>query len=311
MGKYGRLGNQLWTHANVLAFCLEQKVGYYSAVFPSDARFTGSENLSSTKRLKNVCIGQSKARTLLLRGMYKAALRIRRWPIVHLGERNCLNLDKCAEQLRRVASERTTFLTGLYFSAPESMSRHRSDLRTYFSPARNIQDEVDAILWRARDGADLLIGVHMRRGDYRTYCDGIMYYTPAEYADVMRSLVRTVGDGRKVRFLICSDESVDPGDFKGLDVVVSAASPLADMYSLAGCDLIFGPNSTFSHWASFYGDVPLHILGYKSKEKQGASGAIRCPDPERDFHVFDPARFVTHARDHVGLVDLLGERWLA
>jgi hypothetical protein len=32
------------------------------------------------------------------------------------------------------------------------------------------------------------------------------------------------------------------------------------MYSLAKCDLIMGPISTYSTWASFYGKVPLYRI---------------------------------------------------
>jgi hypothetical protein len=32
------------------------------------------------------------------------------------------------------------------------------------------------------------------------------------------------------------------------------------MYALAQCDLILGPPSTFSQWASFYGQRPLCIV---------------------------------------------------
>ncbi|HAX17707.1 MAG TPA: hypothetical protein DCY00_03825 [Actinobacteria bacterium] len=35
---------------------------------------------------------------------------------------------------------------------------------------------------------------------------------------------------------------------------------IEDLYSLALCDYIFGPPSTFSMWASFYGEVPLRFI---------------------------------------------------
>ena len=39
-----------------------------------------------------------------------------------------------------------------------------------------------------------------------------------------------------------------------------AGSSVGDLYALARCDYIFGPVSTFSQWASFYGDKPLFHL---------------------------------------------------
>jgi len=249
-----------------------------------------------------------RPRALRLQLMYKAALRLPSWPIVSVGERTCLNLDLCADELASMASRRTTFLTGLYLYAPDSVRDQRPHLLSYFAPVPRIQSGVDELLSRARAGGGLLVGVHMRRGDYRTYSDGLMYYDAAEYAQVMRSIAAR-HDG-PVRFLVCSDEAVDPGDLVGLDALVSDSGPLVDMYALAGCDLIFGPDSTFSHWASFYGNVPIHILNYKAVEKFGLSPVIREPDPGKDFEVFTPDRFVAHSRKRVDLATaLVAPRW--
>jgi hypothetical protein len=41
---------------------------------------------------------------------------------------------------------------------------------------------------------------------------------------------------------------------------MSRGSAVEDLYSLARCDYLLGPPSTFSLWASFYGNVPLHQM---------------------------------------------------
>jgi hypothetical protein len=35
---------------------------------------------------------------------------------------------------------------------------------------------------------------------------------------------------------------------------------MGDLHALARCDYIFGPQSTFTQWASFYGNKPLLLL---------------------------------------------------
>jgi hypothetical protein len=35
---------------------------------------------------------------------------------------------------------------------------------------------------------------------------------------------------------------------------------MGDLHALARCDYIFGPQSTFTQWASFYGNKPLFLL---------------------------------------------------
>jgi len=36
-----------------------------------------------------------------------------------------------------------------------------------------------------------------------------------------------------------------------------------DLYALAECDYIIGPPSTYTLWASFYGDTPLWFMEHK------------------------------------------------
>jgi hypothetical protein len=75
----------------------------------------------------------------------------------------------------------------------------------------------------------------------------------------MRELA-TQFSGRKVAFFVCSDEPRQASEFTGLTVVIGAGPPVVDLYALTGCDYVLGPPSTFSQWASFYGNKPLYHL---------------------------------------------------
>ena len=59
---------------------------------------------------------------------------------------------------------------------------------------------------------------------------------------------------------ICSDERRSADEFPGLSVGLGAGSAMGDLHALARCDYIFGPQSTFTQWASFYGNKPLFLL---------------------------------------------------
>ena len=56
-----------------------------------------------------------------------------------------------------------------------------------------------------------------------------------------------------VQFLICSNESVPDYLLEYKSRVFLNGSTMEDLYTLAQCDIIVGPPSTFSEWASFYG----------------------------------------------------------
>jgi hypothetical protein len=59
---------------------------------------------------------------------------------------------------------------------------------------------------------------------------------------------------------MCSNQKQDPTVFSSLAHFDPDGHLVVDMYSLAACDYIVGPPSTFSQWASFYGSVPLCIV---------------------------------------------------
>jgi hypothetical protein len=65
--------------------------------------------------------------------------------------------------------------------------------------------------------------------------------------------------GEKVRFLIFSDEEQDTDVFKaaGSDYFFRSGHIIENLYSLAECDYIVSPPSTYGEWASFYGRTPL------------------------------------------------------
>lgn len=58
-------------------------------------------------------------------------------------------------------------------------------------------------------------------------------------------------------FVICSNEEIDLSSFNELNVFKGQGHFVADLHSLSLCDYIAGPPSTFSMWASFYGQKPL------------------------------------------------------
>ena len=175
-------------------------------------------------------------------------------------------------------------------------------LKKSFSLRDEYENCKTILVERARRDAEVLIGVHIRHGDYRTYCDGVMYYSTAQYAAVMRSLERQLPD-RAVRFLVCSDEPQDGAAFEGLDVTISREISAVDMYALSSCDYIIGPNSSFSQWASFIGNVPIHVLDYKSAMLRDDIAPIFSPSLALDFTVFRPRDFSRFSAKKVSIED--------
>lgn len=132
-----------------------------------------------------------------------------------------------------------------------------------FTPRKEIITTGTLFIDTIRKNADIVIGVHIRRGDYRNWNEGRFYYELDQYIDFMRK-VEKLFPSQKVSFFICSDEWFHVNEFTELALYRfennQTSSAILDLYTLSMCDYIMGPYSTFSRWASFIGEKPLCFI---------------------------------------------------
>ncbi len=155
---------------------------------------------------------------------------------------------------------------GWKFRAHEALRSRRGELLKLFMPDIAIRQQVAEKIAQARGGVDLLVGLHVRRGDYANWLGGKFFYGLDAYAEWLKA-ASTLWPNKKVGFLICSNENTD--DLLSLPGVKASAgpgAPITDLYALAACDVLLGPPSTFTLWASFYGGAPLHMLLEKDQQ---------------------------------------------
>lgn len=107
-------------------------------------------------------------------------------------------------------------------------------------------------------------------------------------------MYRTVADlvrasfSRPVRFHLFSDEVIPEHAFSGHDVVAHRGhAPEVDLVMMSSCDAIIGPNSSFSQWASFVGNAPIHVLEPEIVAQLETLLAL----PESKFSVYGSRRF--------------------
>ena len=160
------------------------------------------------------------------------------------------------ELQEKIRPAKIVFVYGWLFRAPDLVRKHGDKIRAYFRLIEQYENASREAVARLRRDAEVVIGIHVRHGDYRRWKDGKYFYPVARYAAWMQDLEAQFPD-RKVAFLVCSDEPRSAGEFPGLSVGFGTEFPVSDLYALAQCDYILGPKSTFSQWASFYGEKPL------------------------------------------------------
>ena len=109
------------------------------------------------------------------------------------------------------------------------------------------------------------LGVHIRRGDYAVWKDGIYCYDDAFYADYIRQFAALKPEQDIDVFLSTNDPEVSAAKF---EVLLQDAGPrvrihllggnaVEDLFMLSECDFIIGPPSTYSLVAAMYRDIPL------------------------------------------------------
>lgn len=132
-------------------------------------------------------------------------------------------------------------------------------IRRFFTLRQPLRAAIEGPIRHFRKDLDVLIGVHIRRGDFRTYYAGKYYYDDAVYRDLMDHMTR-LHPGRRVGFLLCSDEPLNLAAFHGHRVHPGPGTVIGDLYSLAETDLILSPSSTYSLWAAFQGRKPYGVI---------------------------------------------------
>ena len=143
----------------------------------------------------------------------------------------------------------------------------KKELQLLFQPKKDIIKKAQSLIEEIRKTSDLIIGIHVRHGDYQTWRNGRYYYTLDEFHQIMQQ-IQFLYPNQKVSFFISSNVSFDTNIFKGCHCFRFGKEPsgdILDLYTLSLCDRIIGPWSTYSRWASFIGEVPLCFL--KGKEQ--------------------------------------------
>jgi hypothetical protein len=156
------------------------------------------------------------------------------------------------------------FVFGYGFRDWTNLIKHVDQIREYFRPNDSHQRAIDLFFSKIeQEHFDIIVGVHIRRGDYKEYKGGKFYFENSVYLDAM-SQVANLFPKEKIGFLICSNEDIDLDYFKDYDVFLGLGHFIQDLYALAMCDYIMGPPSTYSFWASFFGDNRLLQISAES-----------------------------------------------
>jgi hypothetical protein len=257
--KPGQLGNLLFVYANFLAYGLENSVTIfnpafyqYSSYFKSTCKFHFSVN-----RLVYVfCF-------ICARILFKFKVKNSLITSIALNWDTTVDLEN-APQLK----SNFCFVQGWLYRSDKLMTKHKQNILHFFEPQKVFKSKLnDFFRQNFKINEEIIIAIHIRLGDYKNFKNGKYYYTMVQYIEIINKLA-LLFSARNPHFLICSNEQVNLNEKKlnNLKITFAPGHELLDMYCLANCHYIAGPPSTYSMWASFYGNVPLYMIEDVEKE---------------------------------------------
>ena len=141
------------------------------------------------------------------------------------------------------------------------------ELKRIFRPKDEIMNKAERLIGEMKQKSDIVVGVHIRRGDYATWNDGRFFYELEEYHQFMLR-IKQLYKNKQVSFFISSNEDFSIDIFTDCECRRFGKEPsgaILDLYTLSLCDRMIGPFSTYSRWASFIGEVPLCFLETKDQ----------------------------------------------
>lgn len=261
----GRLGNKLHLFAHFIAFSIEHDV---PIMFPGFAPY---RHLFTITRNNVLCQVPPPTEEIGALSAFAVPpiLSFARLPIVprlvpltsHIyayTKNTYCDLSRI-DMSQSVRRRRFSFVHGYFFRHYAAVQQHATRIREILSPLPEYRETARGFVSTIRDGADALIGVHIRHGDYVNWQEGRHFFALEQYLSIMRSL-EDLFKTKRLAYVIASDATWTVDDFPGLNVAIADHEPIVAMQILSLCDYMIGPKSSFNRWASFFGNVPLYTI---------------------------------------------------
>ena len=138
-----------------------------------------------------------------------------------------------------------------------------------FTCEKKIKEKTQAVMGAKGDKV-IFLGVHIRRGDYKTWLNGKYFYEDDVYQDYIHQFEK-LHPNKNITVYICSNDptlnkAYFEEKFPNIKVVFPQGGQEDDLCLLSECDYLIGAPSTFSLVASMYHDIPLCWIEEKHTE---------------------------------------------
>jgi len=158
------------------------------------------------------------------------------------------------ERVKLLSKSGINFFEGWKFRDFESVSNHADRIRKFFALVPYHAKSVDRFIQNVRSSSKVLIGLHVRLGDYKNQAPQ-WFYSLSYYESLIKYLTNLFADV-ELTIIIASNENLSNKFSDAKNLVFCPSHIVQDLYILSQCDYIIGAPSTYSEWAAFYGKKP-------------------------------------------------------
>lgn len=271
--KEGQFANRVLHFAHILSFCKANNITLYHPFFREYSPYFPNLHAESL-----VCFPSGN---IFSRWCWKLLIFFVRvllkFKIYNLGFFEIIYYDRydqeapvfnlSEEKIKKKAKKKILVFYGWLFRDRENFDRLEPYIKKMFSVKEIYNAQASRLLDEVKKDCSTVVGVHIRRGDYKRFENGRWYFEDEVYLEKMQvinaQLQQTNG---KTAFLLCSNEQLELQKFCDLQVYNFQDDFIIDFLLLAKSDYIIGPPSTFSALASFYGNKPLQFIPDKEHQ---------------------------------------------
>ncbi len=130
------------------------------------------------------------------------------------------------------------------------------DISYLFQPASQYIQDINEPIQELRSSNRSVCGVLIRQTDYRSWNDGIYFFSSPQYNEFIEH-ISSFFKKEEISFFIATDEKQPSKLFKNINCMIRVGYPVENLYSLSKCDFLVGPPSSYIGWSAFYGNKPL------------------------------------------------------
>ena len=258
----GQHSNRLIQNLHFEAFCAEYGIEYHNPTFAEGKYYLfpcSKETNFFINILRINFLGPLFKHSSIVKKIFSVA-----WLISKLGIVKYVEFDKYKRKkgkncqkilLKALERSNTVFVSGWNFRVPELTEKHHEKIAARYSlkPEFYEKNTFYKKIVELKKEENILIGVHIRGGDYKKWLKGKYYFEDDVYEAYMNDIsqkISTQTDKNQI-FIIFSNDKVKFTESENL--LISKESWYLDHHIMSLCDYIIGTRSTFPLWASYIG----------------------------------------------------------